>query len=327
MTVAWCYSPCHDRYDHPAPYAPTPPLHRSAVRSMSTTATRNAMRRWMRCMRASSVLASSPSTSAPTSAIASAVFAASARGWWRWNRSRCARSVIRAIYAGDRRCDAGGVWRAAPPPGKLTLQINSANPTVSTASADFIQAADGAGGWEGQVWDKAIEVPCTTLDALVAEHGTPAFAKIDVEGFEDTVLAGLSRPLPKLSFEFTTIQRDVAQRCLDRLASLGNLWLRHCAGREPGADLRQMDFQSRHGRPHRRLAARGELRGRLLCSAALAVDADRIPSPHSSVGRGLGRGEKLRTTFWIALPLTPPRKRGEEAARRSWQPCASCLLS
>ena len=63
-------------------------------------------------------------------------------------------------------------------------------------------------------------MPCTTLDALVAEHGTPAFAKIDVEGFEDTVLAGMIRPLPKLSFEFTTIQRDVALRCLDRLASL-----------------------------------------------------------------------------------------------------------
>ena len=106
-------------------------------------------------------------------------------------------------------------------PGTVTLRINSANPTVSTASAEFVSAADGAGGWEGQVWDAAIEVPCTTLDALIAAHGAPAFAKIDVEGFEDAVLAGLSRPLPALSFEFTTIQRDVALRCLDRLASLG----------------------------------------------------------------------------------------------------------
>lgn len=92
---------------------------------------------------------------------------------------------------------------------------------MSTASKEFIGAADGAGGWEDQVWDTEIEVPSTTVDALVAQFGTPAFAKIDVEGFEDTVLAGLSRPLPALSFEFTTIQRDVAKRCLDRLASLG----------------------------------------------------------------------------------------------------------
>ena len=36
------------------------------------------------------------------------------------------------------------------------------------------------------------------------------------------VLLGLSRPLPALSFEFTTIQRDVAFACLERLASLGD---------------------------------------------------------------------------------------------------------
>jgi FkbM family methyltransferase len=131
----------------------------------------------------------------------------------------CARA-IRAIYADDHGVTLVEAACGARS-GKLTLRINSANPTVSTASADFISAAAGAGGWEGQVWDSEIEVPCTTLDALVAEHGAPAFAKIDVEGFEDTVLAGLSRPLPALSFEFTTIQRDVALRCLDRLASLG----------------------------------------------------------------------------------------------------------
>jgi FkbM family methyltransferase len=129
-------------------------------------------------------------------------------------------AVIRAIYAGDSNVTLVEAACGAEA-GTLTLRINTANPTVSTASAEFIQAADSAAGWEGQAWDRTIDVPSTTLDALVAEFGAPAFAKIDVEGFEDAVLAGLSHPLPMLSFEFTTIQRDVALRCLDRLASLG----------------------------------------------------------------------------------------------------------
>jgi FkbM family methyltransferase len=106
-------------------------------------------------------------------------------------------------------------------PGEVTFRINSANPTVSTVSEDFVRAAEGAGGWEGQVWDTTITVPSTTLDELIARHGKPAFIKIDVEGFEDHVLSGLSQPVPALSFEFTTIGREVAFKCLDRLARLG----------------------------------------------------------------------------------------------------------
>jgi FkbM family methyltransferase len=129
--------------------------------------------------------------------------------------------AIRQIYSGDTgltliEAACGGLE------GKLTLRINSANPTVSTVSHAFVRAAEGAGGWEGQVWDREIEVPATTLDALISRYGRPAFVKIDVEGAEDAVLAGLSEPLPALSFEFTTIQRDVALRCLERLNLLGS---------------------------------------------------------------------------------------------------------
>lgn len=105
--------------------------------------------------------------------------------------------------------------------GSITLRINSANPTVSTASAAFINAAAGARGWEGQAWDREIVVPCTTLDKLIARHGLPRLLKIDVEGFEAHVLAGLTKRVPVISFEFTTIQRDVAEACLVLLETLG----------------------------------------------------------------------------------------------------------
>jgi hypothetical protein len=42
-----------------------------------------------------------------------------------------------------------------------------------------------------------------------------------VEGFETEALAGLTHPPPALSFEFTTIQREVAHACMARCAALG----------------------------------------------------------------------------------------------------------
>jgi FkbM family methyltransferase len=128
--------------------------------------------------------------------------------------------TLRLLYGRDPqvRIEAVAVGQSE---GEVALKLNIDNPTVSTASDEFVRTAQGARGWEGQAWNREIRVPMTTLDRLIARHGEPVFIKIDVEGLEADVLEGLSKPVPALSFEFTTIQSEFGRACIERCAALG----------------------------------------------------------------------------------------------------------
>jgi FkbM family methyltransferase len=149
--------------------------------------------------------------------------------------------TLRRLYGSDDKVTLEPIAVGAST-GEIEMRINTDNPTVSTASKEFVKASEGAPGWEGQSWDKDIKVPVTTLDALIGKHGTPAFMKIDVEGFEAAALAGLTKPVPALSFEFTTIQRDVAHACIRRCAELG--FVRYNAALGESQALAHKDWQS-----------------------------------------------------------------------------------
>ena len=106
-------------------------------------------------------------------------------------------------------------------PGRAKLAIDPAHPTVATLSPDYIAQAGESRGFRHVRWREEVEVEVTTLDALIAAHGVPAFCKIDVEGYEHAVLEGLSRPLPGLSLEYLPAALDPALVAIARLNRLG----------------------------------------------------------------------------------------------------------
>ncbi len=106
-------------------------------------------------------------------------------------------------------------------PGEAELRINRRNPTLSSLSPAWLGTVAASPRFPGERWDRIVRVPLVTLDTLIAEYGVPAFAKIDVEGFEQEVLAGLSHPLPALSFEVLPETAEAAVACVWRVAALG----------------------------------------------------------------------------------------------------------
>lgn len=103
---------------------------------------------------------------------------------------------------------------------EVELHLAPGNLTVATTSEKWATRAGDHPGWEQVVFSASTTVRQTTLDALIARYGVPDFVKIDVEGSEDVVLAGLSRPLPAVSYEFLPADRDVAYHATLRLEHL-----------------------------------------------------------------------------------------------------------
>ena len=69
-------------------------------------------------------------------------------------------------------------------------------------------------------WVGATRVRVTTLDGLIARYGTPTMVKIDVEGYESEVLAGLSMPIRTIMFEYLVDLPNVTRAVVRRLEQL-----------------------------------------------------------------------------------------------------------
>jgi FkbM family methyltransferase len=71
------------------------------------------------------------------------------------------------------------------------------------------------------VWEDSENVPVMTLDQLIEQYGEPRLVKIDTEGFDHRVLAGLGRAIEHVLFEVHAALADRAASALERLEALG----------------------------------------------------------------------------------------------------------
>lgn len=105
----------------------------------------------------------------------------------------------------------------------LRAAVGSAEGTLTMYVGKHRTTSTLVKGWETADVVDTVEVNVTTLDVAIGRFGVPDYVKIDVEGFEQEVLGGLTQRVPLVSFEYHLRGDGVARAlaCLDRLATLG----------------------------------------------------------------------------------------------------------
>jgi FkbM family methyltransferase len=105
--------------------------------------------------------------------------------------------------------------------GTASLRSGGATDVLASMSEEYIATVAQSGRFAAHDWGTVQSVEVCTLDALIAQFGLPKFIKIDVEGYEVSVLEGLHSAPEMLSFEFTPEMDKNMLDCIKQCQRLG----------------------------------------------------------------------------------------------------------
>lgn len=92
--------------------------------------------------------------------------------------------------------------------------------TISTLDRRWIEKSRFSGQYE---WNDGVDITTTTIDQLTEYYGYPKHIKIDVEGYEYSVLLGMSDryDCEELSFEWAEESKDDILKSIEYLSEIG----------------------------------------------------------------------------------------------------------
>lgn len=120
--------------------------------------------------------------------------------------------------------------------GEGEIMISDSH-TLSSLSSDWINTIKNSGRFSDYEWNKKETVLIDTLDNIIDQFSIPAFIKIDVEGFENEVLSGLSKPFQALSIEFAPEFMENTFKCIEHLVQIGECEFQMSIGESMEFDL------------------------------------------------------------------------------------------
>lgn len=100
--------------------------------------------------------------------------------------------------------------------GLAVLKVSDRKDKMSSLSKEWREAVANENQDYVGMWKRELTVPMVTLDELIGRYGLPNYIKIDVEGYEEEALEGLSLCPPLLSFEFNRVFLEPALRALEK---------------------------------------------------------------------------------------------------------------